>query len=216
MNATATLQADPAARVAPTLSAVVVAAWEARQPGRFDSWDMLVEASRRQVVEALEAGSADAVPAGFVDAAVALLLTHGWQYARQDIAQRGRVTVPADVAGRHGLSLGLLVAAVGAGVARGDDCGCVNIPSAGISALLPAYRRAMADLVSRTHALLDEADALPAQLAGDARHDARLAVMRGQAVLRAIERRGCDTLTGPVEIGRWTGMALRLRARWGG
>ena len=171
-------------------------------PGkRYAHWDALLEHARhvaaplmRLALETHGVSDGQALRLGESLATGARLIVY-WQNVRDDIAKRNRIRLPEDVAGQHGLSLGLLEAAVQADVAAGDDCGCVDVPTVGISALLPACRATVRDLVGRTRPMLAEGRRLWPMLQGELWREVKRLTLNGEAILRAIQRRGYDTIT---------------------
>ncbi len=142
---------------------------------------------------------------------VGLLLVRCWQGVRRDIAFHDRVTIPRDIAAKHGLRLDLLRATVAADVAAGDVCGCVDVPSAGVHVLRPAYRATMKELVNLTRPMLDAGAALAPQLPSPASAHVRHLTLGGIAVLNRIRSIGYDTLSTEPHLtlaGR-AGLALR-------
>jgi len=185
---------------------------------RYGSWDQLLDYCTRsanpvgRLVLHL-VGVRDAESHRLSDATcTALQLTNFWQDVRRDIVERDRLYLPADVAGKHRLSRGLLVEAVRADAAAGDDCGCADVPTAGISALLPAYRATLRELVGRTRPMFEEGRKLWPRVPRDVRIDIKLFTLGGEAVLKQIERRGYDTLTARPSLGRGAKAGLLLRA----
>ncbi|MEE9212367.1 MAG: squalene synthase HpnC, partial [Phycisphaeraceae bacterium] len=89
----------------------------------------------------------------------ALQLANFWQDVRRDILERDRVYVPAEVAARHRLDIGLMVKTVQIDHDAGPNCTACgtgrSIPSAGINAIGPAYRATIRDLVDRTWPLFE-------------------------------------------------------------
>ncbi len=185
---------------------------------RYDSWDQLLDYCTRSAnpvgrLVLYLVGNRDAQSQRLSDATcTALQLANFWQDVRRDIIERDRVYLPADVAGKHRLSRGLLVEAVKADAAAGDDCGCVEIPTAGISALLPAYRATLRELVGRTWPLFAEGRQLWPRVPRDVRVDIKLFTLGGESILKMIQKRGYDTLTARPSLSRGTKTGLMLRA----
>ncbi|NBC10637.1 MAG: squalene synthase HpnC [Planctomycetes bacterium] len=185
---------------------------------RYDSWDQLLDYCTRSAnpvgrLVLYLVGVRDAESQRLSDATcTALQLTNFWQDVRRDILERDRVYLPADVAGKHRLSRGLLVEAVKTDAAVVDECGCVDVPTAGVSALLPSFRATLRELVGRTRPMFDEGRKLWPRVPRDVRIDIKLFTLGGEAVLKMIERRGYDTLTARPSLGRGAKAGLLLRA----
>ncbi len=151
----------------------------------------------------------------------ALQLANFWQDVRRDVLERDRVYIPRDVAHRHGLDIDLMVKAITLdeqGCAqRGSAC-CpagARVPSAGIHALLPAYRATLRELVERTAPLFAQGRALWPLLAGQVRTDVKLFTLGGEAVLRMIRRLDYNTLQTRPSLSKGAKLALMLQALGG-
>jgi squalene synthase HpnC len=144
----------------------------------------------------------------------ALQLANFWQDVRRDILERDRVYIPADVAAAHALDIPTMVTAVQAdsrNTAQGACCAkCA--PSAGITAILPAYRATLKDLLHRTWPLFTQGRALWPLVPADARVDVQLFTLGGAKVLKMIERRNYDTLTHRPALSKGAKAVLMLRA----
>ncbi|MFW6032778.1 MAG: squalene synthase HpnC [Phycisphaeraceae bacterium] len=186
---------------------------------RYETWDAVLDYCSRS---ADPVGRLVLYLCGYRDAerqrlsdqtCTALQLTNFWQDVRRDIVERGRVYIPAEVAGRHGLELERMVRTVqfDAGCERGG-CRCGDVPDAGIRAALPAYRATLNELVERTWPMFAEGRQLWPRVSPDVRLDIRLFTLGGEAILRRIERRGYDTLTARPRLGRAAKLGLLLQA----
>lgn len=192
---------------------------------RYRTWDELLDYCARsanpvgRIVLQLF-GCRDAERQRLSDATcTALQLTNFWQDVRRDILGRGRVYLPDEAAARHGLDLATLVKVVRHDATLGPDCavGCRagHRPSVGITALLPAYRATLHELVGRTWPLFREGRRLWPLLPPRQRAPMKLFTWGGESVLRAIERRRYDTLTARPALSKFTKAALMLRAAVG-
>lgn len=197
---------------------LIDAAVEDQTVTRYETWDQLIAYCTRRAnpvgrLMLAMLGIDDPLQRRQSDAAcTAVQLTRFWQDARRDIAERGRVYLPADIAQQHGLNLSLLAAAAKADAAAAGACGCVGVPTAGISAVLPAYRATLRDLVARTCPLFAQARALWPALPRDARASAKRLMLGGEATLKLIERRRFDTLRARPRLSRMARARLRLSA----
>ncbi len=146
----------------------------------------------------------------------ALQLTNFWQDVRRDILERGRVYLPADVAGRHGLDIDLMVSAVRADCDADSRASCKACPpAAGITALLPAYRRTLRELVERTWPLFEMGRKLWPLVDREVRLDIKLFTRGGEGILRRIERLDYNTLQHRPKLGKATKAVLMLRGAAG-
>ncbi|MCC6579346.1 MAG: squalene synthase HpnC [Phycisphaeraceae bacterium] len=148
----------------------------------------------------------------------ALQLTNFWQDVRRDILERDRVYVPSEVASRHGLDIGDMVAAV-----KGDEkqqceqsgacCAAARQRSSvAITALLPAYRATVRELAERTWPLFERGHGLWPRVSPRLRTDIQLFSLGGQSILKMIEKRDYDTLTQRPRLSKGRKMALLMRA----
>jgi len=188
---------------------------------RYDTWEQVLDYCTRS---ADPVGRLVLYACGYRDEArqrlsdrtcTALQLANFWQDVRRDVLERDRVYIPADVAGKHGLSVPLMVAAIRADAARrsGVNCAsCVDLPDPGVRGILPAYRATVKELVDRTRPLFAEGRQLWPLVAADIRLDIKLFGLGGERVLKMIERRGYDTLTGRPRLGKLSKAMLMLRA----
>lgn len=146
----------------------------------------------------------------------ALQLANFWQDVRRDILERDRVYVPAEVAARHRLDIGLMVKAVQIDHDAGPNCTACgtgqSIPSAGINAIGPAYRATIRDLVDRTWPLFERGRGLLPLVLRDVRLDIRLFTLGGESILRMIERLNYNTLVARPSLSRGAKIALLMRA----
>ncbi len=123
-----------------------------------------------------------------------LQLANFWQDVSRDLTDRDRIYLPAETMARFGVTEGGLRDQVRAG--RCDD----------------AYRACLRFEVDRAQSMLDAGDALLPLLDGGVRPQVSLFGQGGKAILRAIRRRGHDTLTGRPTLSRWQKGALVVRA----
>lgn len=189
---------------------------------RYDTWDQVLDYCTRSAnpvgrLVLYLCGYRDEQRQALSDATcTALQLANFWQDVRRDILERDRVYIPAEVANRHGLSVGLMVTSVKADGADDPLCAaCVDTPNPGITALLPAYRRTIRELVDRTRPLFEQGHALWPMVARDVRVDIKLFSLGGESILRMIQRRGYDTLTARPSLGKGAKLGLLLRAAAG-
>lgn len=131
-----------------------------------------------------------------------VMLARYWRDVRPDVMKHDRVTIPKDIADKHGLDRVLMRKALMRDEERGCDgdardgsCDCANTPNTGMRVVLPAFREAMYELVARTGALLDMRGVKPDVIPGDLRKTMRRLRLRGVTDLRLIKRSGYDTLT---------------------
>jgi squalene synthase HpnC len=120
----------------------------------------------------------------------ALQLANFWQDVRRDWVDRNRIYLPQDSMARFGVTEEQLAAF------RFDD----------------NFRRLMQFEVRRTHELLDEGERLLPLLAPVYRRQISLFGQGGRAILRAIERRGYDTLTSRPSLSKGQKARLVLKA----
>src|SRR6201987_2778354 len=118
----------------------------------------------------------------------ALQLANFWQDVSRDL-EKGRIYVPLDVAGRHGVSEGAIVS----------------------RRFSPEYVALMKDLSARTRMLFEEGLPLAQQVEGKLRIDLEMFSRGGIAVLDAIESQGYDTLNRRPAIGKVKQAALLSR-----
>jgi len=149
----------------------------------------------------------------------ALQLANFWQDVRRDIIERDRVYIPSETASKLGLDIDTMVQAVKADHARQaakDDqaacAACDAVPSIGIHALLPAYRKTIEALVDRTQPLFDQGKALWPKLAPDVRTDIELFTRGGEAILRMIRSQNYNTLDHRPSLSKGAKIALMMRA----
>jgi squalene synthase HpnC len=143
----------------------------------------------------------------------ALQLANFWQDVRRDILERDRVYIPQDVARRHDLDIGLMVTAVKADDASTPVCGsCATVPSAGMHALLPAYRATVRELVQRTWPLFERGRDLWPMVARDVRTDIKLFTLGGESIMKMIRRNNYNTLTHRPKLSKAAKLALMGRA----
>ena len=188
---------------------------------RYRTWDQVLDYCGRsanpvgRLVLSL-CGHRDARRQGLSDATcTALQLANFWQDVRRDVVERDRVYIPQDVASDQGLDLEAMVTAVkldAAAGARGDARCAACPPSAGITGLLPPYRKTIRDLVDRTWPLFSTGRELWALVPRDVRLDVKLFTLGGESILRLIERLKYDTLQNRPALSRGRKLALMLRA----
>ncbi len=118
----------------------------------------------------------------------ALQLANFWQDVSRDL-EKGRIYIPLDVAGRHGVS---------------ED----DIVSHRFS---ENYIAMMKDLIARTRVLFDEGLPLAQQVAGKLRIDLEMFSRGGMAVLDAIESQGYETLNRRPAISKVKQATLLIR-----
>ena len=188
---------------------------------RYGSWEQVVDYCTRSAdpvgrLVLYVCGHRDEQRQRLSDATcTALQLANFWQDVRRDIRERDRVYIPADVAGKHGLEIELMVTAVKADAARQGDaacCGGSRVPSAGLSALRPAFRATVRELVERTDKLFQLGRGLWPLIAPDVRSDIKLFTLGGESIQRMIRRQDFDTLTRRPALGKAGKIALMLRA----
>lgn len=149
----------------------------------------------------------------------ALQLANFWQDVRRDIIERDRVYLPDDIASRNGLDIELMVKVVKIDAVSGPACVVCKSraapPSAGISAVLPEYRQTIQELVQRTWPLFQRGRGLWPLIEPDTRGDVQLFTLGGEAILRMIQRRRYDTLTGRPSLSAAAKLLLMVRALGG-
>jgi len=138
----------------------------------------------------------------------ALQLTNFWQDVRRDVLERGRVYLPADVAARHGLDLGLMVrqmkleAAVACGRGGGSRCPPPRLGKVAAPDFMPAYRAAVQEMVAEARERFVAGRGLWPRVPPRLRGGLRAFTLGGEAVLTKIERRRFDTYTSRPRVGR--------------
>ena len=118
----------------------------------------------------------------------ALQLANFWQDVSRDL-EKGRMYVPLDVAGRHGVSEGAIVS----------------------RRFSREYVALMKDLIARTRMLFDAGLPLAQQVEGKLRIDLEMFSRGGIAVLDAIESQGYDTLNRRPAISKVKQAAILSR-----
>jgi squalene synthase HpnC len=121
-----------------------------------------------------------------------LQLANFWQDVSRDHA-KGRIYIPLDDLHRFGVTETDLAARL----------------------FTPAFRDLMQFQVQRTHELFHRGEGLLPLLPRRVRFDVRLFLRGGQAVLRAIENQGYNTLTHRPHISTRAKLTMALRALWG-
>lgn len=192
---------------------------------RYDTWEQLLDYCTRSAnpvgrLVLYVAGYRDAHRQQLSDATcTALQLANFWQDVRRDILERGRVYIPEQIARQHGLDVALMVKAVQADACKREQsasgCDCAMIPSAGMRAILPAYRNAVADLTQRTWLMFEQGRGLWPTVSSDVRLDIKLFTLGGEAVLKMIRRQNYDTLTSRPSLSKTAKLALMMRALTG-
>lgn len=193
-------------------------------PGSPKSWEQLaadvmvcVEPVREKVKQG---GVSDLRELGRIQTACsAALLAALLRDIRVDVIEHGRLYIPADLAGKHGLDLAMMRKALMLDVDRGCDgdlrdgsCDCALIPRGDMLALRQPFRATMRGLVGRTHEMFAESpsvgDALPPALS----QPLRRLIDEGQFTLRLIARHDYDTLTRRPRAGAFFRAWDRLRS----
>jgi squalene synthase HpnC len=191
---------------------------------RYDTWDQAIDYCTRSAdpvgrLVLYLCGYRDAQRQQFSDATcTALQLINFWQDVRRDIIERDRVYVPRDIASKHGLDVDTLVMAVqhDEQAQRNPSCGCPpHVPSAGIHALLPAYKATIRELVERTQPLFERGKSLWPLVSPDVRVDVELFTRGGEAIARMIHRVDYDTLQVRPSLGKAAKVVLMMRAAVG-
>jgi len=190
---------------------------------RYDSWEQVVDYCTRS---ADPVGRLVLYLCGYRDAerqrlsdrtCTALQFANFWQDVRRDILERDRVYVPRDIAAKHGLDVETMVKVVqadGSCETSGGGCKCCEgaMTSAGVSAILPAYRATIKELVNRTWPLFKEGRALWPLMARDVRVDIQLFTLGGESILKMIERNNYNTLQTRPSLSKGAKVALMFRA----
>lgn len=149
----------------------------------------------------------------------ALQLANFWQDVRRDMVERDRVYIPEDVARRHGLDIELMVKAVRIDHEAGPHCRACGpshrTPSAGIHAMLPAYRATLCELVNRTRPMFARGRGLWPLIDRNVRSDIKLFTLGGESILRMIERLNYNTLQTRPSLGKGAKIVLMMRAAAG-
>lgn len=123
----------------------------------------------------------------------ALQLVNFWQDVRRDLADRGRIYIPADVAAAHGLDLRELRRSI---TTPPTEDGPTPEQLDG------AYRSTMRDLCDRTAALFEQGRPLLRIVGREARPVLKLFSLGGEAVLRSMERANYGTHLRRPRLGR--------------
>ncbi len=186
---------------------------------RYQSWEQVLDYCTRSAdpvgrLVLYVCGYRDAERQQMSDATcTALQLANFWQDVRRDVLECDRVYVPADVAGRHGLDIELMVKAIEADGPGEAACGsCASRPSATIRGLLPAYRNTLRELVDRTRPMFARGRKLWPLLAADVRSDIQLFTHGGERVLKMIERLSYNTLSTRPALSTVDKVLLMMRA----
>ena len=183
-------------------------------PSSPKSWDQLVAecVSCVQPVRAMiqDRGVSDTKTLDQIQHALAsVMLVNLLRDVRVELIQHDRLYLPADLASKHGLDLGMLRKALALDADRGCDgdkrdasCDCALIPRGDMLALRDPFRATMRDLVNRTEGLLpvgrhDYWRALPL----DMKRSLHSLVLEARSTLRMIVRHEYDTLTRRRTLG---------------
>ncbi len=144
----------------------------------------------------------------------ALQLANFWQDVRRDVLERDRVYIPAKIASRHGLDIELMVKVIklDGDCDKEGGCNCAAAPSVGVTALLPAYRATIRELVERTWPLFEEGRKLWPLLQRDIRTDIQLFTLGGESILKLIRRQDYNTLQTRPSLSKGAKLALMMRA----
>ncbi|MEM1445594.1 MAG: squalene/phytoene synthase family protein [Planctomycetota bacterium] len=151
----------------------------------------------------------------------ALQLINHIQDIRRDVLERDRVYVPNDVALQHNVDVEQLARMI-----RDDahpprageaDCPACATGSAGLSALVPNYRAALADLCDRVEALFAEGRKLWPMLDRDSGivKPVKAFTLGGEAVLRRVRRMNFDTPRRRPRLSKATKAGLLFRVATG-
>ncbi len=204
---------------------------------RYDTWAQVVDYCTRSAdpvgrLVLYLCGHRDEPRQRLSDATcTALQLANFWQDVRRDIVERQRVYVPHEVARRHGLDIDTLVQVVQQdersnptiscsadskqNETKSTGCNCARVPGVGVTALLPAYRATLRELVERTWPLFHEGRKLWPMLEPQVRLDIQLFTLGGESILKMIERQNYDTLTHRPSLSKGAKMTLMMRALTG-
>lgn len=146
----------------------------------------------------------------------ALQLANFWQDIRRDVLQRDRVYVPSEIAGKHGLDIATMVQVIRADNSDDGHCSACSLTSsilsAGVSAVLPAYRATVKELVDRTWPRFEQGRELWPMVRPEVRVDIELFTRGGEAVLRKIEKAKYDTLTHRPVVSKTEKLWLFVRS----
>lgn len=187
---------------------------------RYQTWDQVLDYCTRSAdpvgrLVLYLCGYRDPQRQALSDATcTALQLANFWQDVRRDVLERDRVYVPQDVAAAHGLEVSTMVKAIQLDADEQVRCRACP-PSLGMTALLPAYRAAIKELVDRTWPLFRKGRDLWPLVAPDVRLDIELFTLGGESILKMIERLNYNTLEHRPSLSRGAKMALMFRALLG-
>lgn len=163
---------------------------------RYDTFDQLVDYCRRS---ADPVGRLVLYLCGYRDeqrqrlsdkTCTALQLANFWQDVRRDLTDRNRIYLPRESMAKFGVT---------------EEQVAVFRFDANFAAMMKAE-------VDRTRGLFDEGAALLPLLDPVVRRQISLFEQGGRAVLRAIERRGYDTLSARPRLSKWQKSRLVMRA----
>ncbi len=175
----------------------------------------------RQVRKELYDGEDPSIAFAVDQVFAADLISQLWQDMRVQVMEHDRLYVPADIAKRNELDLGLMRKALSVdtdrgcdGTARDGSCDCANMPGAAMRLVVPAYQQTMRELVKRTELLLLEGWEGARKLPGDKRQMLRRVVVETRARLGLIAQRGYDTMSRRPEMGGLMRGWWRLRGRF--
>ena len=179
---------------------------------RYETWEQVIDYCTRSAnpvgrLVLHMCGYSDAERQRLSDATcTALQLINFWQDVRRDIAERDRIYIPAEALAEHGLSHDDLT-----GHVRGAQPGAA-VPHGLSEEQRERYRRVIRDLVERTRPLFEEGRRLWPLLSRDVRPSIRLFTLGGEAVVRAVERIGYDTIDRRPALSKATKARLMGRA----
>lgn len=184
---------------------------------RYDTWEQVLDYCTRSAdpvgrLVLYLAGHRDEQRQQLSDrTCTALQLANFWQDVRRDVLERDRVYIPRDMAGRHGLDIELMVKSIQLDDRAKSDPSCPACPpTLGISALRPLFVATLRDLVERTWPMFAKGRGLLPMLDRDIRPCVELFSLGGETVLRLIERRGYETMTGRPRLSKARKTALMM------
>jgi len=193
---------------------------------RYETWDQVLDYCTRSAdpvgrLVLYVCGHRDERRQKLSDATcTALQLANFWQDVRRDIIERDRVYVPSQIASEHGLDIETMVQAVKLDEEQKNQAGqntCCDrrLPSVGITAVMPAYRKTIKDLVDRTWPGFKMGHGLWPLVASDVRLDIQLFSRGGESILKLIERQNYDTLTHRPSLSKAAKAMLMMRGLLG-
>jgi squalene synthase HpnC len=189
---------------------------------RYDTWEQVLDYCTRSAdpvgrLVLYMCGYRDEQLQKLSDATcTALQLTNFWQDVRRDVIERDRVYIPRDIARANGLSIDDMVDVIksdGARRAKGDCCSTTAcVPTIGVNAILPPYRKTVAQLCSQTWPLFTEGRKLLPGVSRDVRIDIKLFTLGGEAILRRIAACDFNTLETRPKLTKPAKLGLMMRA----